>query len=440
MPSEHVIDARNTKDAASSSAPQLVIGPATVSSQCERLLRDPLFSNSRRTSELLKYIVERSLHGNHDELKERIIGIEVFGRASDYNTSNDAAVRVAITELRKRLARYYEYPAHSDEIRIELPPGSYVARFNLPSEPAKAMELQAGSSAAAVSSDSMEQRGISQKDHPVALRSRQRQTASIWAAVSLVVTVAVLVGTTWFSRRTASQSPIDRFWAPVLSNSSNVLITIGVPSGEKPGGDAQGGPLVAPTPDTTLGRFITSQPDFPIAELNAANSINAFLSHHGKASSIRVARSTTLSDMRGIPVIALGSYSNNWAMRHDTDLRFQFQQDDTGRLHWISDAQNPGDRSWFVNLDAPYGQVGNEYALITRDVDGATGTWWIGLGGTTVLGTLAAQQMVMDRNAMSILESQLPRTWEQGRLQVVVAFKVVDGSVGSAHVVATNLR
>ena len=75
--------------------------------QVERVVSDPLFCNSKRYSNLLRFIAERSLDGRNGDLKERIIGIEVFGRNPGYDTSLDATVRVAAAEVRKRLALYY---------------------------------------------------------------------------------------------------------------------------------------------------------------------------------------------------------------------------------------------------------------------------------------------------------------------------------------------
>ena len=59
----------------------------------------------------------------------RTAGVEVFGRKPDCDNNSDPIVRVTATELRKKLAQYYYEDGHSDEIRIELPPGSYLPRF-----------------------------------------------------------------------------------------------------------------------------------------------------------------------------------------------------------------------------------------------------------------------------------------------------------------------
>src|SRR3984957_2758310 len=100
-----------------------------VLAQLELLLIHPLFSQSKRYPALLRFVVEQTLDGNADQVKERLIGMEVFGRAPGYDANADPVVRVAAGEIRKRLAQYYYDPAHQEEIRIELPTGSYVPVF-----------------------------------------------------------------------------------------------------------------------------------------------------------------------------------------------------------------------------------------------------------------------------------------------------------------------
>jgi hypothetical protein len=85
---------------------------------------------------MLRYVVERTLNHERESLRERIIGIEVFGKRHDYDTSEDPVVRVRATDIRKRLAQYYQNAAHANtRVRIEIPSGSYVAVFEaLPHE------------------------------------------------------------------------------------------------------------------------------------------------------------------------------------------------------------------------------------------------------------------------------------------------------------------
>jgi len=105
---------------------------AAIQAQLARILANSLFKNSKRYPNLLRYAVERTLDGHAEELKERTLGVKVFGRAPDYDTNLDPVVRTTAAEIRKRLAQYYQEPDHEFEPRIELPLGSYSARFHWP--------------------------------------------------------------------------------------------------------------------------------------------------------------------------------------------------------------------------------------------------------------------------------------------------------------------
>ena len=70
-----------------------------VREQMQRMLIHPLFRSGRRCPALFQYVVEQALEKNTALLKERIIGIEVFGRAPDYDTNADSVVRTAAAEF-----------------------------------------------------------------------------------------------------------------------------------------------------------------------------------------------------------------------------------------------------------------------------------------------------------------------------------------------------
>jgi hypothetical protein len=80
---------------------------ADVLQQLDRLLENSHFSNSRRFPNFVRFIVQEELGGRGDQLKERTLGIEVFGREPGYDTTSDPIVRVTAAEIRKRIAQYY---------------------------------------------------------------------------------------------------------------------------------------------------------------------------------------------------------------------------------------------------------------------------------------------------------------------------------------------
>jgi hypothetical protein len=84
------------------------------------------FRGSARSGQFLKHVVSLALAGDIDSLKERSIGIELFGRTPSYDTGEDAIVRVTASDVRKRLAQHYATVGAEPEFRINLPPGSYI--------------------------------------------------------------------------------------------------------------------------------------------------------------------------------------------------------------------------------------------------------------------------------------------------------------------------
>src|ERR1700759_4491914 len=84
-----------------------------VRDELDRLLASPFFNHSRRFPNFLRFVVEHTLAGDIDNIKERTLGIEIFGRDPDYDTATDPIVRVTAAEIRKRVAQYYQDPAHT---------------------------------------------------------------------------------------------------------------------------------------------------------------------------------------------------------------------------------------------------------------------------------------------------------------------------------------
>src|SRR6516225_1595855 len=102
----------------------------TVREELNRVLSSHEFRTSKRSQEFLRYVVENTLSGHAGTLKERTIGIEVFGRSTSYDPSDDATVRVKAGEVRKRLGLYYTGEGAHNPLRIELPSGTYVPEFH----------------------------------------------------------------------------------------------------------------------------------------------------------------------------------------------------------------------------------------------------------------------------------------------------------------------
>jgi Tol biopolymer transport system component len=99
--------------------------------QLERLLASPGFLRNERMSRFLRFLTERYLDGQSNQLKESVIAVEVFGRKPDHDPLQDSIVRTEAGRLRGRLAEYYVGEGKDDAIIIELPKGGYTPAFRL---------------------------------------------------------------------------------------------------------------------------------------------------------------------------------------------------------------------------------------------------------------------------------------------------------------------
>jgi TolB-like protein len=96
-----------------------------VRRQLDRLLASSGFTNAGRMSRFLRFVVERTLAGEGERLKEYVIGIEVFDRETDYDPRVDSIVRVEAARLRTKLTEYYAGEGRGDSIVLSLPKGGY---------------------------------------------------------------------------------------------------------------------------------------------------------------------------------------------------------------------------------------------------------------------------------------------------------------------------
>ena len=109
----------------------MTIPEADVRAEVDRILASKGFASAGRLSRLLRYVVDKTLAGEADQLKEYAVGVEVFDRDSNYDPRLDSIVRVEAGRLRSRLDEYYNGGGAASPIRISLPRGAYVAHFDV---------------------------------------------------------------------------------------------------------------------------------------------------------------------------------------------------------------------------------------------------------------------------------------------------------------------
>src|SRR3954470_10138812 len=100
-----------------------------VREHLERILASPTFQQGDRLKRFLKFIVLEAVAGRRHELKEYVIGVQVFGKEESFDPRTDPIVRVQARRLRAKLVRYYREEGRADELVIELPKGGYAPAF-----------------------------------------------------------------------------------------------------------------------------------------------------------------------------------------------------------------------------------------------------------------------------------------------------------------------
>jgi TolB-like protein len=103
-----------------------------IREQLTKLLTSRIFAKSERLGRFLQFTVDHVLAGKQAELKEYLIGVEVYDRRSPYHPSVDSIVRSEARRLREKLRQYYEFEGKTDPVRIFFKPGSYVPVICLP--------------------------------------------------------------------------------------------------------------------------------------------------------------------------------------------------------------------------------------------------------------------------------------------------------------------
>lgn len=104
-------------------------GPDTVRAALERIVASPQLAPAGSLCRFLRYVVEETLAGRGDLIKEYSLGVEVFGRGDDFDPRVDPIVRVQARNLRARMARYYDGPGAGDAVVLDVPKRTYVPVF-----------------------------------------------------------------------------------------------------------------------------------------------------------------------------------------------------------------------------------------------------------------------------------------------------------------------
>jgi hypothetical protein len=407
-----------------------------IRAQLDLLVRDEVFRSSKRSVTFLTYVVEQTLNGSADQIKERTIGVEVFDRKPSYDTNLDHIVRTAATELRKRLAIYYGDEKHRFELRMGLIPGSYIPRFTPPAHTAN------GVIETAIIAEPLI---ISPQIHPApevdsnipANPPSQRKFGWRWVCLLGALALGCLFGYRWVHRPTAQQL----FWKPVLETPGPVLVGVG----DTPNGPPTL-PLIDGDPDfsTPVPRPDSSE-TVPFPDTVTIAKVVGQLEANGKIVLIRRENSRSFSDLREGAVVLIGAFNNEWSLRLTHRLRYSLALDAEKHLVYIRDAKNPSSRAWSWATNQPRDHVGGahspvlqDYALISRIRNSETGHVVVVIGGLYTFGTQAAGEFLTDPQLMQAIAKASQLDTAHQNLQIVLGTTVTDDTPGPPRVLALS--
>ena len=367
--------------------------------QLERIVNSKYFRNSKRYPVLLRFVVEQTLAGHADLLKERTLGRTVFDRDSDYDSNADPIVRVTAGEVRKRIAQYYQEPGHEHEWKIYLPLGSYVPRFLFPTDspagvPAELVDTPDHPAAPAVFDGKPVLPVVSAKTS-----WGYGKTLALLIAVYLLATVALPA---FKSTHTPDQSlnPAGAYlWKPLLSSRNPVLIVMGVHSLDHSGNDL---PVSLDTGTENRPKdMITAMSRSNMVSLSdivAYSRVTDLLTQHSQLYRTQGSSESTLEEIRRNPVLLVGGLDNAWTLRLQSALRYRFFSRDM-LCGEIFDAQHP-EKSW--RFDHAQRTTGNsrDYAIVASYYDRSIEQYVLVVAGIGMAGTKAAAEFVTSNEEM----------------------------------------
>lgn len=352
------------------------------------ILHSAPFRSSRQCQVFLTYVIEHSLAGESDLLRERVIGTEVFGRSPHYEPGEDPVVRVRAADVRKRLAQYYQQCAHC-LVRIEIPAGSYRAVFQW--KPGELAPPAAG--------------------NPGSGRSWWRWLLFVLVAAGVISIVAG-------GLRLPPSSALDQFWASALMSPKPILIY-----------NATTTVFRSPNPDDASRDFIPIRGQFTcIGDAYASVVLSSLFARKGKLYQMRYGADLSFGDLRYQPSILIGAFNNDWTLQTTNELRFIFDK------HPI--IRDRSDNQLYAPADFKEdGRTTEDYAIISRVFDSKTGELLIAAAGITQYGTRAAGEFLTSADLMKTLAAKAPSDWPKKNLQILLRTKVVDDMPGPPSIV-----
>ncbi len=420
-------------------------GEGEVNQVLSCVLNSKYFIHAPKKQKFLHLICEFYLEGRAGELNEYLLGREVFDRDENYNPAADPIVRVGAHDVRKKLDLYYQHEGVNDEVRIDIPIGSYEPIFIRVRKFTTQPEQSDKTSQSHPSLQEIPQSGagktLTQTSKallsPENIISNLKKRVLLLYAITglLLVAVCLLTYLNFWPRIKASSTNSPRdftalipVWEPFLKGEDSILLVLSNPLVYRlmNAGDSEitvkNSIGLPPDKATTLGQVlrdhfaVRNSPPHPrlvlsidtytgLGEAIGAQRVTDLLRTADKNVLVKRSRTVSAEDLKEHHVVLFGSvWANEWSGKLPSVEEFRV----TGQATIENHNPRPGEqREYRSRFDEATGRLLEDYALVTVKPNLSSPNVVMVLAGLRSAGTEAAAEYVTSKNHLSDLNRRL---------------------------------
>jgi hypothetical protein len=428
---------------------------AVVRSHLQELLSSDAFTGSNRAQYFLQLVVEHALAGRLDCLRERMLGVEMFGRPIDYDTGNDSVVRVKASDVRRRLAQYYQSQTTHSAVQIDLLSGSYIPQFHFtPVEPTFIPIEHQNSHLDSIGLPTPSATALSAE---VAIEPQRKWARWEFRISLLAMCSAALISLGWFAgvRSTTSHRTLtdaDPIWATLFDGKRNTYI---VPAdigfnlledlSRRPMALAdymKGGYLDLPLPgmDAHRAEGLRSQRLTSFVDAQVISALAGLPEYNRQRTFLRFPRDLRIDDLKDANAVLIGSVgSNPWAAIADKSANFHIvYREGMEGARIINAKPQPGEQASF---ESHWNEPAHEtFALISFLPNLSGNGHLLLLQGLDVAGTQAAAEALFHPGTIaSILQRATRPDGSIHSFEILVRSTSINWNSTDSQVIASRI-